>query len=313
MLMKICWRKEAKENKLKKYTEENRGGLKMANFILSAFADEAANSLEEQIEALKAENVQMIELRGVNGVNCADLTIEDAERIHRVLEENKITVSALGSPYGKIGINEPFEEHLTKFEKSLKVCKILKCNRIRMFSFYLPKDGDPVNYREEVFLRLEKMISLAEKAGILLTHENEKGIYGDTDERCMELYRHFEGRLGIVFDPANYVQCGVDPAKAYRLQKGTITYLHMKDALMADGSVVSVGRGDGSVPEILRDVNASIDGDVILTVEPHLHVFNGLSNLQEEELLHKESYPDSRSAFHAACQAVQKTIEGLGD
>lgn len=280
----------------------------MADFILSAFADEATGKLDEQIKILKEENISLVELRGVDGKNCADLTEEDAKKIAEKLKANNIGISALGSPFGKIGITDAFEPHLEKFKKSLKVCKILGCTRIRIFSFYMPLNKSYKSYREEVFNRLEQMLLLAEKEGILLVHENEKGIYGDNEQRCLELYNHFEGRLGIAFDPANYVQCKVDPKAAYELQKNTITYFHMKDALFSDGSVVSVGNGDGSVPYILEDVKKSRSDKVILTVEPHLHVFNGLEKLQSQEVQHKEAYPDSRIAFHAACQAVKKYI-----
>lgn len=285
----------------------------MADFILSAFADEAAGSLEEQIKALEEENISLIELRGVNGKNCADLTESEAKEIAEKLRAHNIGISALGSPFGKIGIKEDFTAHLEKFKASLKVCKVLGCRKIRMFSFYMPQEegtlqGDYSAYRNEVFNRLEQMLNLADKENILLVHENEKGIYGDSDQRCMELYNHFAGSLGIVFDPANYVQCKVDPKSAYELQKNTITYFHMKDALFSDGSVMSVGNGDGSVPYILEDVKKSRDDKVILTVEPHLHVFSGLEKLQSEEVQHKEAYPDSRTAFHAACEAVKKYI-----
>lgn len=285
----------------------------MADFILSAFADEAAGSLDEQIAVLEQENIRMIELRGVDGKNCADLTVEDAVEIEKKLSAHNITLSALGSPFGKIGIQDPMEEHLAKLKNSLEVCKALHCDRIRMFSFYLPKDAKPEEYREEVLRRLEKMVDLAEQAGVKLMHENEKGIYGDTDVRCMELYQYFGGRLGVIFDPANYIQCDVDPKTAYHLQKDTISYFHMKDALKADGSVVSVGNGDGSIPYILKDVNRTRKDSVILTIEPHLHIFNGLKDLQGEKLLHRESYPDSRTAFHAACEALKKTLGKMED
>ncbi|MCQ2575829.1 MAG: sugar phosphate isomerase/epimerase [Treponema sp.] len=280
----------------------------MAEFVLSAFADEASGSLDEQIKILKEENIPLIEMRGVDGKNCADLTIEDAKLIAEKLKANNIGFSALGSPFGKIGIYDDFAPHLEKFKNSLQVCKILNCTRIRIFSFYIPQNEDYSKFKSEVCNRLEQMISLAEKEGILLVHENEKGIYGDTDERCMELYKYFNGRLGVAFDPANYVQCNVNPKTAYELQKDTITYFHMKDALFADGSVVSVGNGDGSVPYILADVNTNRRDRVILTIEPHLTVFKGLENLQSEELQHKESYPDSKTAFRAAVKAVRKYI-----
>ena len=281
----------------------------MAQFVLSAFADEASGNLDEQIKILEEEKIPLIELRGVDGKNCADLTEKDAEKIAEKLTAHNIALSALGSPYGKIGITDDFEPHLAKFKKSLKICKILDCSKIRMFSFYMPKDCDYSQYKNEVFSRLEQMLDLAEKEGIFLVHENEKGIYGDTDIRCMELYQHFNGRLGVIFDPANYVQCNVNPKKAYELQKNTITYFHMKDAFFSDGSVVTVGNGDGSVPYILNDVAKRREDKIILTIEPHLHIFNGSENLQEEQLKHKEIYPDSRTAFHAACEAVKKLIQ----
>lgn len=282
--------------------------VQMADFILSAFADEASGSLDEQIKILKEENIPLIEMRGVDGKNCADLTVEDAQKIAEKLEANNIGFSALGSPFGKIGITDDFEPHLEKLRNALKVCKILKCTKIRMFSFYMPQNEDYSKYKDEVFSRIGQMLDAAEKEGIQLVHENEKGIYGDTDERCMELYNHFGGRLGIAFDPANYVQCNVDPKKAYELQKDTITYFHMKDALFADGSVVSVGNGDGSVPAILEDVAKTRSDKVILTIEPHLTVFKGLENLQSEEVQYKESYSDSKTAFRAAVKAVRKYI-----
>lgn len=146
----------------------------MAEFILSAFADEAAEGLDEQLEALAQENIRMIELRCVDGVNCSELGVEDAVRIHKKLEAHHVTLSALGSPYGKIGIMDSFDEHFDKFARSMEVCKVLECSRIRMFSFYIPQGEEPEKYRGEVFRRLERMVELARKNDVLLVHENEK-------------------------------------------------------------------------------------------------------------------------------------------
>ena len=283
----------------------------MAEFVFSAFADEADGSIDKQIEVLKKEEIKKIELRGVDGQSCADISIDKAKEVNGKLSNAGITLSALGSPYGKIGITDDFEPHLDKFKKSLEVCKIFKCDRIRMFSFYIPEGKKAEEYRGEVFARLEEMVKLAKEAKITLCHENEKGIYGDTDSRCMDLKEHFGDELGIIFDPANYIQCGVDPWEAYEKQKDMITYFHVKDALKKDGSVVSAGNGDGSLAKILFNVNKSTDKEMILTVEPHLAVFNGLSDLQSEKLLHKEYYPDSVSAFHAACMATKKIVSGI--
>ena len=283
----------------------------MAKFIMSAFADEASPLLDEQIAALQEEGISLIELRGVDGKNVSNLTLEEAAAVKAKLDAAGIRLSALGSPYGKANLGVAFDEHLALFKHGLELCKVLDCKRIRMFSFYPAEGVSPEDSREEVLRRLEIMLTLAEEAGVQLVHENEKGIYGDNTERNADLLNVFGDRLGFAFDPANFIQCEVNTLAAYEQLHDRITYMHIKDALLADGAVVCAGHGDGNVPEILRRLNEERDGEVILTVEPHLTVFKGLQDLQDEELKHHESYPDSRTAFHAAVQALKDIINTL--
>ena len=280
----------------------------MAKFILSAFADEASPMLDEQIKALKEEGVSLIELRGVDGKNVSTLTLEEAVAVKAKLDAAGIRLSALGSPYGKASLGVAFDEHLALFKHGLELCKALDCKRIRMFSFYPAEGVSPEDSREEVLRRLESMESLAEEAGVTLVHENEKGIYGDDTARNADLLQHFGDRMGFAFDPANFIQCGVKPIEAFDVLHNRITYMHIKDAFLSDGAVVCAGHGDGNVPEILRRLNAEREDEVILTVEPHLTVFKGLSDLQDEELKHHEAYPDSRTAFHTAVQALKDIL-----
>lgn len=281
----------------------------MAQFILSAFADEAGSMLDEQIKALREEGITLIELRGVDGKNVSNLTLEEAAAVKAKLDAAGIRLSALGSPYGKASLGVAFDEHLALFKHGLELCMVLECKRIRMFSFY--PAGPVEESRDEVLRRLEIMLTLAEEAGVQLVHENEKGIYGDDAARNADLLNHFGARLGFAFDPANFIQCGVNTQEAYEQLHERITYMHIKDAFLSDGAVVCAGHGDGHVPEILRRLNEERDGEVILTVEPHLTVFKGLSDLQDEALKHHESYPDSRTAFHAAVQALKDILANI--
>ena len=283
----------------------------MAKFILSAFADEARPMLDEQIKALQEEGVSLIELRGVDGKNVSNLTLEEAATVKAKLDAAGIRLSALGSPYGKANLGVAFDEHLALFKHGLELCKVLDCKRIRMFSFYPAEGKSMADSREEVLRRLEIMVQLAEEAGVQLVHENEKGIYGDDTARNADLLNVFGDRLGFAFDPANFIQCGVNTLEAYDALHDRITYMHIKDAFLSDGAVVCAGHGDGNVPEILRRLNAAREDEVILTVEPHLTVFKGLNDLQDEELKHHESYPDSRTAFHAAVQALKDILAAM--
>ena len=283
----------------------------MARFILSAFADEADKRLDGQIEALKAAGVACVEMRGVDGKNVKDLTEEEAKAVREKLDNAGIRVSSMGSPFGKIGVNDDFEPHFKEFLHALKLCAILGCDRMRMFSFYYPKGEDPRAYRDVVVSRLERMLDAAEKAGITLCHENEKGIYGDTAARCLDLILQFGGRLKCIFDPANFIQCGERPIENYAMLKEHIYYMHIKDAIMETGAVVPSGCGDGDLPRIIEGL-AERDDDILLTVEPHLTVFDGLKNLQDEEVKHAYTYPDSRAAFAAACDAIKGILAEQG-
>lgn len=206
---------------------------------------------------------------------------------------------------------EPFAPHFAQFRHGLALCQHLGCTQMRMFSFFMPEGMDTDQYKEEVAARLEQMLDeadKADKAGVHLMHENEKGIFGYNTENCAFLLERFGDRMGFIFDPANFVQCGVDTLKAFDRLHDRISYLHIKDALSADGAVVRAGYGDGNVEEILRRLNRERSGELLLTIEPHLTVFEGLGKLQQEVVRHHEIYPSQREAFHAACEAVRHLL-----
>ena len=84
----------------------------MAKFILSAFADEYAPEIDRQIEGLKANGIEYMEIRGVDGTNISDITLEKAEEVHAKLKAAGIGVSSIGSPIGKIKLTGEVCEHV---------------------------------------------------------------------------------------------------------------------------------------------------------------------------------------------------------
>jgi sugar phosphate isomerase/epimerase len=283
----------------------------MARFILSAFADEASGDIAGQIRALTDAGIRCVELRGVNGKSSKDLTLDEACEVRKQLAAAGIKVASMGSPFGKIGVRDDFEEHMRQFRHALDVCHALDCNMMRVFSYYVPDGEDPADCREEVMRRMDAMLDLAEAEGVTIAHENEKGIYGDTGDRCLDLMNEFGDRLGLIFDPANFIQVGDRPAEQFPKLEAYLTYMHIKDALLEDGSVVPSGCGDGSIEDILSALSSRRD-DIVLSVEPHLTVFAGLDKLQGEEVKHKYAYPDSFTAFAAAVDALKGILTKIG-
>ena len=164
-------------------------------FRLVAFADEAAPDLAGQIEAMQENGVELLEIRGVDGQNIDGISATKAKVIRKMLGFSGLAVWSLGSPFGKIGINDDFAPHLDSFKHSLELADILGAKHICLFGFYGTSDIDPV------LERLNAFIEAAKGTDIVLCHENEKGIYGDTAENwkvgSVSLMRQLLSRNGL--------------------------------------------------------------------------------------------------------------------
>lgn len=282
----------------------------MSKFILSAFADEVADDLISQMDNLEKHDIKYIELRGINSKNVSDLSIQEAKDIKKKLDQRGFKISAIGSPIGKQKITDEFQPHFDKFKHVLDLAHIFETKYIRMFSFFMPKNDNPLNYRDEVLRRWEKFIEAANGKNVILLHENEKDIYGDTAERCADLIESLScGFLKATFDPANFVQVGekVYP-DAYNTLKNYIEYVHIKDAVSGTGKVVPAGYGDGCIKQLLEELHSSgFEG--FLSLEPHLASFSGFSSLEPEGAHLPEG--DNVSNFAIAVFALNRILSQI--
>ncbi|MBE0696465.1 MAG: sugar phosphate isomerase/epimerase [Anaerolineaceae bacterium] len=240
---------------------------------ISAFADEIGDDLDFQISQLKANGVGWIELRGVWGKNVMALSPAEIREVKLRASDAGIGFSAVGSPLGKFPLDGDFSVQIEGVKKALEFAQILEAPYIRMFSFWIPDGENPATHRPQVIDWLGQLIAQASTTPIVLAHENEKGIYGDTGERCLDLYSSLSSpSFTGIFDFANFVQCGEKPYRdCWQKLRPFITYFHVKDALLDSGKVVPAGQGDGDVAKILSEAfQAGFDN--FLTLEPHLSV-----------------------------------------
>src|SRR6059058_5943605 len=185
-------------------------------FTLSAFADEISPDPQQQVDVLSGCGVRHIELRSILKTNVLDLTDAQVRELKSLLDRHGFRLSAIGSPIGKVKIDEPFEPHLQRFKRAIELCKVFDTKNIRIFSYYLTEHGEWDDWRRDVLDRMWDKLRLAEKAGVRLLHENEHRIYGDDPERVKDLMETVIEQLdspcfAAVYDPANYVVCGYDP------------------------------------------------------------------------------------------------------
>jgi 3-dehydroshikimate dehydratase len=241
-------------------------------FTISAFADEIDPDPEKQIEVLQGCNVSHIEFRSIHKTNALALTDLQIRDFKALLDKNGFTLSAIGSPIGKIRIDEPFEPHLQRFERAIELAKVFNTSNIRVFSYY-PAEGateaDWPKWRSEVLARMSEKVRRAEKAGVRLFHENEHRIYGDSPARVTDLFTQIQSQaFRAAYDPANFVFCGYDPWEGWQASKPFTAHFHIKDWVKGEEHGCLAGEGQGQIPRVMADVASTYDG--FATLEPHL-------------------------------------------
>lgn len=271
-------------------------------WALSGFGDEIDPDPAVQVAVLQALGANHIEVRSVGGVNILDLDAEQLDRLADVLAERGMGVSAIASPVGKVDVSLPVEHEVERLGRAIAAAKRLGTGYIRLFSFYRG-EGVPVEaIRDEVLVRMRALADAAETAGVVLLHENEKDIYGDTPERCLDIVESVGSpALRLAWDSANFVQVGVErPFDAgYRLLRGHLEYLQVKDAISATGEVTPAGEGDGQVLETLTALRD--DGYTgFASLEPHLTDVNALGGFS------------GPAAFGVAGRALRRLTDRIG-
>lgn len=272
---------------------------------LCAFADEASVSISGQIAALKRNGLKYLEIRGVDGENISKISVDKAKEVKKALDSEGISVWSIGSPIGKHHMERDFAPHLEAHKRIIDISYILGADRIRMFSFY-PINGEDNDVTEKRVLEHINALCEITPDDRILCHENEKHIFGETAENCLKIHKTFP-RIRAVFDPANFVQCGVDTLEAWNVLENYVEYLHIKDAI-SDGTVVPAGHGVGNVAQIIKMYTAR--GGEVMTLEPHLQDFVGLSGLENGESVKTLDlkYKDNDESFDAAVAALKKLI-----
>lgn len=248
---------------------------------LSGFGDEVDPDPAVQAAVLLALGASHIEVRSAWGTNVSELQPEQVARLKAILDDKGLKVSAVASPIGKVDVSLPVEHELGRLRQIISVAKALDTKYIRIFSFYRAEGQSQEDIREEVLTRMAALAAEAAEAGVVLLHENEKGIYGDTPERVLDIMESVNSpALRIAWDNANFVQVGVKPyTDGYALLRPYLEYFQVKDAILVSGEVVPAGEGDGELDATIAALKA--DGfSGFASLEPHLasaHELGGFS------------------------------------
>ena len=274
-------------------------------FLLSAFADEISPDPREQVAVLKASRVRFIEFRSIHKTNVLALSDDQIREFKKLLDGEGIGLSAIGSPIGKYAIDAPFEPHLDKFKRAVELCGVFGTKGIRVFSYY-PPGNDPnfdvanwPKYRDEIMNRMRAKAELAAKSGVVLFHENEHRIYGDSPERVADLLTTVNHpSLRAAYDAANYAYGSFDPIAGWEKTKAYTAHFHIKDWKKGGHAAgheygVIAGTGDGHIDHSIKGAVAmGYKGYAVM--EPHLRGGGPTGGITGPDL-----FPYATDAFRA--------------
>ncbi len=274
-------------------------------WTLSGFGDEIDPDPVVQVAVLQALGARHVEVRSAWGVNVIELDDARLARLSGLLAERGMEVSAIASPIGKVDVSLPVAREVDRLERAIDAAAVLGSRYIRLFSFYRGPDLPAASIRDDVMERMRALAGVAEGAGVTLLHENERDIYGDTPERCLDIVRTVDSpNLRLAWDSANFVQVGVSRPydDGYAALRPHLEYLQVKDA-RTTGEVAPAGEGDGQLLETLTALRD--DGYTgFASLEPHLIA----THLVQADAAGERA----AAAFGRAARALRRLTDQIG-
>ena len=241
---------------------------------LSAFADEVTDDFRGQVEFLAKEKVGYIEPRFVNKKNLMDLSQKELADTRKLIRDHGLKISAIGSPIGKVKLDQPFKPHLDRFKHAVELAQYLETPFIRMFSYYAPEGKNIDDYRFQVMDRMVAKLEVLTGTNVMMVHENEANIYGHSAANCVDLVKTVDSpKLRLAYDPANFVwgeKITNNVEVCWPLMKPHVVHIHIKDWKLGAKDIGSMpGQGDGQIKELLAEL-AAMKYQGCVTMEPHL-------------------------------------------
>jgi len=255
---------------------------------LAGLGDEAAPGTDGQLAALRRLDWSAIELRTVDGTALADLSPAAFGVLTRRLRDAGVTVIAVASRIGNWSrpVTGDLTEDLAELDALAERCAALGCRFVRIMSY--PNDGlAETDWADRVLTRTAVLTDRAERAGLVLLHENCAGWAGDRAERALRLLRAVDSpALRLLFDTGNGVAYGYRAPDMLRDLVPYVAHVHIKDAIRTpdgDTAYTLPGAGDAEVTECLR-ILAAHGYTGALSLEPHLAVrpHDGLTRAGED-------------------------------
>jgi sugar phosphate isomerase/epimerase len=255
--------------------------VRRSDLTIGLITDEVSPSLDEGLAFARAEGIDTIDLRVVDGRNVLALSRTELADAARRVRTAGLKVSCIctpllkWSPPGKTAqtIGDQFGFELGDraprdvYTEAFTAAEILGARHLRIFS-YLAYDGYRV---DDLRGPMDDLLVLAERYDVKLHVENEGvcNIAGFAElEALVTAYRH--PRLRALPDVANAFIRSMPPSAADLARLLPFTdMLHIKDYDRTVGRCVAAGEGDVPLAPLLAATLPARDAPLTLTIETH--------------------------------------------
>lgn len=223
-----------------------------SSIILSAFADEAANSKTavEQLSVLAALGLQyysprFIDVTGTGKVkHVTELDADELSKLAKLQADYGMKVTSIGSRLGKVKLVDQEDGSHNKYvpdaayhagdvAATIRSASALGAKLVRGFSYYHPKGEDPAKYVQQAADRLGPIVDQCAKAGLVYGLEVEANLVGQNG-RMLSALAKAVGRSNLVciFDGGNISSQNLSPLDClaeYRAMLDCFGWMHIKD------------------------------------------------------------------------------------
>lgn len=282
---------------------------------LTGFTDEASNDLQKQIQVTQELGWEFLSARTIGAANIHDISEVEFENVVEQLGNNHIKVAEFGTLIGSWSktIDSDWDVTLAEIERCIPRMQKLNVKYARVMSYAQNTWGTDQNEKER-FRRMNEIVTRFKDAGLEALHENCMNWGGLSAEHTLRLLEEVPG-LRLIFDTGNPIfnkdyskdspQPWQDSFDFYQKVKHRIVHVHVKDAIMEEGSddakYTFPGEGQAQLDLIFEDLKKS-NYDGFIAIEPHMgkvfHDKNGFTDSDRAYEVYKE-YGQKMESFIA--------------
>jgi sugar phosphate isomerase/epimerase len=238
---------------------------------IAVLTDEISEDLAHDAEFLHGFGIRWAELRSIWGKYNTAQPIEKIREAKSILDGAQIKTSVVGTAFFRIPLPPEgpegkaiLDKQWTLLNDAMERAEILGTDRLRVFAFMSPKEGQT---SERDYGRIYELLTEAGKRAkarnVKLAIENLGGSCVSTGAQSARLLKAVkESAVGLTWDPNNAAESGEKPfPDGYRLLDPARIYnVHVRDFRhTADGKVewMAVGEGEadnvGQIRALLKD------------------------------------------------------------